>query len=223
LRIITADSNGPDRKRLACQSVFRPLNGSSGHARENTVGVGQRDACDPVNKTMDTDLSYPIGKFDLNNFADRDQNLKTIGELPSRIAAAVDGLSVMQIDTPYRPGGWTVRQTVHHVADSHMNSLIRFKLALTEDEPPTIRPYYEDRWAELSDSKLPVEISLGLIDAIHMRWMALLISMSEADFQKTFIHPETGPWTLDGALALYAWHSLHHTAHLTRLRDRESW
>ncbi len=136
---------------------------------------------------------------------------------------AVAGLDESQLDTEYRPGGWTVRQTVHHVADSHMNSIIRFKLALTEDSAPTIRPYYEDRWAELGDSKLPIDVSLNLIDGIHARWVSLLESMSDADFAKQFVHPETGPWTLDGALALYAWHSLHHTAHITSLRERNSW
>ncbi len=169
------------------------------------------------------DLSYPIGNFDPANFAERDTNIKTIAELPSKLREAVAGLTEDQIDTPYRPGGWTVRQTVHHLADSHMNSQIRFKLALTEDDPPTIRPYYEERWAELADSRLPAEVSLGLIDAIHARWTALLESMSELDFQRSFIHPETGSWTLESALALYAWHSLHHTAHITRLREREGW
>lgn len=169
------------------------------------------------------DLSYPIGKFDVANFADRETNLRTIAELPGKVREAVEGLSEEQVDTPYRPGGWTVRQTVHHIADSHMNSQIRFKLALTEDEPPTIKPYYEERWAELGDSKLPVDVSLKLIDSIHERWTALLSSMSELDFQRTFIHPETGPWTIESALALYSWHSLHHTAHITRLREREGW
>jgi uncharacterized damage-inducible protein DinB len=169
------------------------------------------------------DPSYPIGKFDPASFSDRAENLKTIAELPARLRAAVEGLSQEQIDTPYRPGGWTVGQTVHHIADSHMNSQIRFKLALTEDEPPTIKPYWEDRWAELADSRLPVEVSLGLIDGIHTRWTTLLESLTESDFQRTFVHPETGRWTLEGALALYAWHSLHHTAHITRLRDREGW
>jgi hypothetical protein len=112
---------------------------------------------------------------------------------------------------------------VHHVADSHANSIIRFKLALTEDEPPTIRPYYEDRWAELGDSKLPVDVSLKLIDCIHTRWLSLMQSMSDSDFQKKFIHPETGEWTLDGALALYAWHSRHHLAHITNLIARQGW
>jgi uncharacterized damage-inducible protein DinB len=172
---------------------------------------------------MDNNLSYPIGNFDLANFSDREQNLKTIAELPSKLRAAVDGLNAAQIDTPYRPGGWTVRQTVHHLADSHMNSQIRFKLALTEDEPPTIKPYYEDRWAELGDNKLPVDVSLKIIDGIHTRWIGFLESMTEADFQRTFIHPETGEWTLEKALALYAWHSLHHTAHITSLRERSGW
>jgi len=170
-------------------------------------------------------LSYPIGKFDKTAIDPkfRREYIDTIKQLPDMIAAAVAGLDESQLDTEYRPGGWTVRQTVHHVADSHMNSLTRFKLALTEDEPPTIRPYYEDRWAELADSKLPVDLSLKLIEGLHARWAAMLESMSDADFSKTFVHPETGPWTLDGALALYAWHSKHHTAHITRLRERNGW
>jgi uncharacterized damage-inducible protein DinB len=149
--------------------------------------------------------------------------MNVIRELPQNMRDAVSGLSDDQLDTEYRPGGWTVRQTVHHVADSHANSIIRFKLALTEDEVPTIRPYYEDRWAELGDSKLPVDVSLNLIDGIHTRWIALMESMSDADFEKKFIHPETGEWTLDGALALYAWHSRHHLAHITNLIGRMDW
>ena len=172
------------------------------------------------------DFRYPIGEFDRNYDTSPDarrERIETITNLPARVADAVAGLSEAQIETPYRPGGWTVRQTVHHIADSHANSLIRFKLALTEDEVPTIRPYYEDRWAELGDSRLPIDVSLKMLDAIHSRWIALLNSMSEADYQKKFIHPETGEWTLDAALALYAWHSQHHTAHITSLREREGW
>ncbi|MFM9903796.1 MAG: YfiT family bacillithiol transferase [Pyrinomonadaceae bacterium] len=175
---------------------------------------------------MSNDLRFPIGDFDRNyevSEAARSIRINTIAELPLRIREAVAGLSEAQFETPYRPGGWTVRQTVHHIADSHSNSLSRFKLALTEDETPTIKPYYEDRWAELGDSRLPVEVSLKMIEALHTRWLALLNSMSEFDFQKKFIHPETGEWTLDGALALYAWHSRHHTAHITSLREREGW
>lgn len=172
---------------------------------------------------MSNDLSYPIGKFDPNKFADRGENIRTIAELPKLMYEAVSGLTEAQLETPYRPDGWTVRQTVHHVADSHSNSLTRFKLALTEDETPTIKPYYEDRWAELGDSRLPVDVSLKMIEALHNRWLALLNSMSESDFEKKFNHPETGEWTLDRALALYAWHSKHHTAHITHLRERNGW
>ena len=170
------------------------------------------------------DLRYPIGKFDKSNVdpARRGECIRTIADLPKKIAAAVDGLTDAQLDTPYRPGGWTVRQTAHHVADSHLNSLCRFKLALTE-EVPTIRPYEEARWAELADSKLPVDVSLSLIDGIHKRWVALLNSMTAADFNRKFNHPESGEWTLEATLAMYAWHSRHHTAHITRLREREGW
>lgn len=172
------------------------------------------------------DLKFPIGEFDRDfevTAEARRSRIEIINELPDKVAAAVAGLTDGQLDTPYRPGGWTVRQTVHHLADSHSNSLTRFKLALTEDTPPTIKPYYEERWAELADSKLPIDVSQAMLRAIHVRWSALLGSMTDADFQKSFIHPETGEWTLDGALALYAWHSLHHTAHITRLREREGW
>lgn len=172
------------------------------------------------------DLKFPIGEFDRDfevTAEARRSRIEIINELPDKVAAAVAGLTDGQLDTPYRPGGWTVRQTVHHLADSHSNSLTRFKLALTEDTPPTIKPYYEERWAELADSKLPINVSQAMLRAIHVRWSALLGSMTDADFQKSFIHPETGEWTLDGALALYAWHSLHHTAHITRLREREGW
>jgi len=175
---------------------------------------------------MTQDLRFPIGEFDRNyevSPSARAARIATIAELPKRVMEAVAGLNEAQLETPYRPDGWTVRQTVHHIADSHANSLIRFKLALTEDEPPTIKPYYEDRWAELSDSRLPVDVSLKMIEALHTRWLTLLNSMSEFDFQKTFIHPETGEWTLEGALALYDWHSRHHTAHITSLREREGW
>ncbi len=175
---------------------------------------------------MNTDLRFPIGEFDSNyevSTAARRDRIATITDLPAKVASAVAGLSESQIDTPYRLGGWTVRQTVHHIADSHSNSLTRFKLTLTEDDPPTIRPYYEDRWAELTDSKLPIDVSLKMIEAIHTRWAALLDYMTDADFARKFIHPETGEWSLDAALAMYAWHSRHHTAHITKLRERESW
>ncbi|MBC7899419.1 MAG: putative metal-dependent hydrolase [Saprospiraceae bacterium] len=171
---------------------------------------------------MTEDLSYPIGKFDPANAGQRTDNIKAISDLPLNIANAVSRLSEDQLDMPYRPEGWTVRQTVHHVADSHLNSLIRFKLALTEDKP-TIRPYYEDRWAELADSKMPVEVSLKIIDGLHSRWTNLLQSMSDADFARRLIHPESGEWTLEKLIAMYAWHGRHHTAHITKLRERKAW
>src|SRR5687768_4311033 len=173
--------------------------------------------------TTEKDLRYPIGKYDPNMYSDRRTNLNTIGTLPETLRVAVAGLTEEQLDTPYRDGGWTLRQTVHHVADSHINSMCRFKLALTEDGPPTIRPYYEDRWAELADSRMPVDVSLKIIEGVHARWTSLLESMTEADFRCEFIHPETGRWTLGGVLAMYAWHSRHHTAHITSTRDRNGW
>ena len=173
--------------------------------------------------SQEQDLRFPIGKFDLANFSSRSENLATIANLPADVGAAVEGLNDEQLETRYRPQGWTLRQTVHHIADSHANSLIRFKLALTEDEPPTIRPYYEERWAELADSKLSVEVSLKMIDAIHARWVALINSFTDADFAREFVHPETGNWPLEKALALYAWHSRHHTAHITSTRERHGW
>lgn len=169
------------------------------------------------------DPRYPVGRFDPTSFPSREENARTIADLPSKVRGAVDGLSDEQLDTPYREGGWTLRQTVHHLADSHINSLVRFKLALTEDQPPTIRPYYEDRWAELADSSMPVDTSLKIIEGVHSRWTALLESMTDADFAREFIHPETGSWTLDRVLALYAWHSLHHTAHITAAREKNGW
>ena len=137
--------------------------------------------------------------------------------------AAVAGLTPERFDTPYRPGGWTVRQVVHHVPDSHMNAYVRFKLALTEDEP-TIKPYEEAAWAELADSaSTPVDVSLTLLETLHDRWVRLLRSMTEADFARKFRHPQLGVVPLDKNLALYAWHGKHHVAHITSLRQRMGW
>jgi uncharacterized damage-inducible protein DinB len=171
---------------------------------------------------MITDPRFPIGKFDPTNYSSRATNTQIIAELPSRLRSAVDDLSDEQLEAPYRDGGWTLRQTVHHIADSHINSICRFKLALTE-EAPTIRPYHEDRWAELADSRMPVDISLKIIEGVHSRWASLLESMTEDDYTREFIHPETGSWTLEKVLAMYAWHSLHHTAHITSTRQRLGW
>ena len=172
---------------------------------------------------MNIDPRYPVGKFAPESYASRAENAATIRDLPAKLHEAVNGLDQDQLDTPYRDGGWTLRQTVHHIADSHINSFCRFKLALTEDEPPTIRPYYEDRWAELADSKEPIDVSLKIIEGVHSRWASLLESMTDDDFKREFIHPETGSWTLERVLALYAWHSLHHTAHITSTRERNGW
>lgn len=172
------------------------------------------------------DPSFPIGDFvkdDIPDTSKRFERIAVIRELPSSLRNAVAGLTDAQLETPYREGGWTLRQTVHHLADSHQNSLIRFKLALTEDVAPTIKPYFQERWAELADYRLPVEVSLYLIDSLHTRWVALLGSMTDSDYARTFIHPDTGEWTLEDALALYAWHSKHHTAHITTLRTSMGW
>lgn len=146
-----------------------------------------------------------------------------IAEAPAKLRAAVASLSEDQLDTPYREDGWTVRQVIHHVPDSHMNAYIRFKLALTESEP-TIKPYEEAAWAELSDTRdTPVEVSLVLLDNLHDRWVRLLRSLTDADFAKQFRHPQFGTIPLDRNLALYAWHGKHHVAHITSLRERKGW
>ena len=172
-----------------------------------------------------TDPRYPIGKFSYTaplTAGQKKQFLDDIEQTPARLRDAVRGLSDAQLDTPYRDGGWTVRQVVHHVPDSHMNSYIRFKLALTEDDP-TIKPYFEDRWAELPDSRQPVENSLTMLESLHRRWTTVLRSMSEADWKRTFRHPELGSMPLEKALALYSWHGRHHVAHVTELRKRKGW
>ncbi len=176
-------------------------------------------------EAVSNDLRYPIGEFDAGVEVTpelRKELIRIIADLPQKISEAVEGLSEEQLEMPYRPEGWTVRQTVHHIADSHINSLCRFKLAMTE-ENPTIRPYFEDRWAELADSRLPIDISLKLLEAVHLRWSALLDSMTDEDFKRPLIHPDSGEWTIEKFLALYAWHSRHHTAHITHLRERNDW
>jgi hypothetical protein len=175
--------------------------------------------------TNQLDLRYPIGKFvppAEDSAALRKEQIRAIRELPGALREAVSGLSDAQLDTPYREGGWTVRQVVHHIGDSHMNSFVRFKLALTED-CPTIKPYNEAAWAQLPDSLQPVEDSLLLVESLHARWTALLEAMSEEDFKREFIHPESGRQPLSKSVAIYAWHGRHHTAHITGLRQRQGW
>jgi hypothetical protein len=171
-------------------------------------------------------LRYPVGKFDSTQtftLATRAAAIDRIARLPGQLRAAVYGLEDLQLDTPYRPGGWTVRQVVHHVADSHMNGLTRTKLALTENAP-VIKPYDEAAWATLADARLPIEISLGLLDGIHARWATVFGSMTDPQFGRTLVHPERGvTMTLDFQVHDYAWHSSHHLAHITRLREREGW
>jgi len=173
-----------------------------------------------------TDPRFPTGPFQFNPDATADtrrQAIAAIRATPGALRAAVAGLSESQMNTPYRDGGWTVRQVVHHVPESHMNAFTRFKLALTEDNP-TIKPYEEDRWVRLGDvPRAPIETLLTLLDALHERWVILLEVMTAADFARPLTHPVNGGMTLDRMLQLYAWHGAHHVAHITTLRTREGW
>lgn len=172
------------------------------------------------------DPRFPVGKNTRKGpFSpeDRANMIESIASAPGKFRAATTGLIGAQLDTPYRDGGWTVRQVIHHVADSHMNSYVRFRLALTENEP-TIKGYDEARWAELTDARTaPVELSLNLLDNLHQRWVLLLKSFGPVDFARTLRHPDHGTMTLDDALALYEWHGRHHTAHITELRAARNW
>jgi uncharacterized damage-inducible protein DinB len=172
------------------------------------------------------DPRYPIGKYtppqDVNA-ALREQAISTIADAPAKLKAALKGLTDPQLDTPYREGGWTVRQVAHHVPDSHVNAYIRLRFALTEHEP-TIKPYEEARWAELEDAKsAPVDVSLALLAPLHDRWVRLLRSLTPQQFALTFRHPDHGVRTVDWLLFLYAWHGQHHTAHITELRKQKGW
>ena len=173
-----------------------------------------------------SDLRYPTGPFtpDSNPTPEtRARHIERIAALPNALRQAVSGLNKEQLNTPYREGGWTVKQLVHHVPDSHLNAYVRFKLALTEDAP-TIKPYDEAAWAKLKDSELtPIEVSLTLLESLHSRWTVLLKSMQAEDFQRKYTHPESGLHTLDHLLCLYSWHGHHHVAHITSLRERMKW
>jgi hypothetical protein len=171
------------------------------------------------------DPRFPVGKFrraeaDVTNHP---AHIADIAALPEALRAAIDGLSDTQLDTPYRDGGWTVRQLIHHVADSHMNAYVRMRLALTEDWP-TIIPYDEKLWAELPDSRTaPIDLSLRILDGLHARWVLLLSSLEGDQWHRGYNHPVNGRQTLAEAVALYAWHCRHHTAHITELRKRMGW
>ena len=171
------------------------------------------------------DLRYPIGEFKLpavTTQATRSDAIEGIAALPEQMRAAVYGLSESQLDTPCRPGGWTVRQVVHHVPDSHLNAYIRLKLAITENNP-TIKPYDQEAFAELPDQRLPIAVSLTMLDALHARWTAVLRALAPDQFARPLVHPEIGQITVDYLVHHYAWHSRHHLAHITRLREREGW
>jgi hypothetical protein len=172
------------------------------------------------------DLAYPIGRFDAPAAVDgaaRDALISQIAAAPAALRRAIESLDDRKLDTPYRPGGWTVRQVVHHLPDSHLNAYVRFKLALTEDEP-TIRPYDETLWAKLPEaSSGPVSLSLDLLAALHGRWVACIRALPATSFERTFRHPELGVMSLNDQLALYAWHGRHHVAHITALAARERW
>lgn len=171
-------------------------------------------------------MQYPVGRFtapDVITDAAREAAIAELAALPEALRAAVSGLSAAQLDSPYRDGGWTVREVVHHVADSHMHAYLRVKFALTE-ESPTVRPYDEAAWSQLPDvAVVPAETSLSLIDGIHARWVACLRGSSGAQLQRPFVHPELGPQRIDLSLLRYAWHGRHHVAHITSLRDRMGW
>lgn len=172
------------------------------------------------------DLKYPIGKFQGQDNLTEEQRqmmIDQIAETPAKLRAAVAGFSEAQFDTPYREGGWTVRQVIHHLADSHLNAFVRFKLALTEDRP-AVKTYEQQLWAELADARnAPVEPSLAMLEGLHQRWVILLRQMSAADFARQFQHPEHGLMKLERVLAMYAWHGRHHVAHLTSLGERMRW
>jgi uncharacterized damage-inducible protein DinB len=171
------------------------------------------------------DPRYPIGQFAMPKEvtpARRKQAIDEIASTPAKLRAAVKGLNDSQLDTPYRDGGWTVRQVVHHVPDSHMNAFIRLRLALTENKP-TIKPYDESLWAKLADAKLPIEVSQTLLDSLHARWDVLWRSLKTEDYARPLVHPEHGERSVDWILFLYEWHGKHHTAHITELRKQKGW
>jgi hypothetical protein len=179
-----------------------------------------------VLELQEVDPRYPVGKFRRPaavTHEDRAVAIAAIAEMPAKLSEALKGLAAQQLATPYREGGWTVQQLVHHIADSHMNAFVRVRLALTEDWP-TIAAYDEKAWAMLHDStNAPVGWSVVLVENLHARWVMLLKSMKDEQWERGVKHPERGPMSLEMATLLYAWHSKHHVAHITSLREREGW
>lgn len=172
------------------------------------------------------DARYPVGKFELPKEvtpALRQAAIEELAATPAKVRAAVAGLAETQLDTPYREGGWTVRQVVHHLVDSHVNAYIRLRFALTENQP-TIKPYEENDWAHLEDARsAPVEVSLKLLEPLHERWVRLLRSLKTEQYARTLLHPDHGVKNVDWLLFLYSWHGRHHTAHITELRKQKGW
>ncbi|WP_078546541.1 YfiT family bacillithiol transferase [Litchfieldia alkalitelluris] len=171
------------------------------------------------------DLQYPIGIFEIDREISNSVVktwIQSIENMPKKLKETVTNLTDEQLNTPYRPDGWTIRQVVHHLADSHMNAYIRFKLALTE-ENPIIKTYKEDKWAELPDSTLPIHLSISLLESLHKRWINILTTLTEEDLKRTFTHPELGLMPLGRNIGLYAWHGNHHIAHITELKKRMIW
>jgi hypothetical protein len=195
--------------------AFRWGDRDMGSSAESIAG-GRSDGADEG-------LRYPIGRFapaPRLSVTERERAIQHIADLPAGLAAAVHGLGPAQLDSPYRPGGWTIRQLVHHVTDSHINSYVRFKWAMTEPRP-VIKAYDEKAWAALADARIaPIEPSLQLLAVLHQRWTGWLRSLTEEDWRVELIHPESGPTSLDAMLQYYSWHSMHHLAHVTSWRDR---
>lgn len=174
---------------------------------------------------MTIDPRYPIGKYEPTPFSEqlKEKWLLDIKYLPDELESSIINLDAAQLQTPYREGGWTVQQLIHHIADSHMNAYIRFKLGLTEDNP-TIKPYVEKEWAKFPDNELPINLSLTLLHALHQRWYVAIKDTTDADWERTVVHPEHGrQMSLWFLLGLYAWHGKHHTSHITTLRTNKSW
>ena len=200
------------------------FSGGSGERGQPHPSLAHSSPPAAVTPDASSDPRYPIGHWAAPDAAPGTaaRLIDTIAGAPAALRAAVDGLTDAQLDTPYREGGWTVRQVVHHVADSHMNAYVRIKKALTEDAP-AITPYEEARWAELPDSRLPVAPSLALLDALHARWVVTLRALGPAELARPYLHPETGAVPVRTALGIYAWHGAHHAAHVTGLRGRMGW
>ena len=191
-----------------------------------TINLDHASAGVTIATTMSNNLQYPVGKFEITPGTTHEQRralIESIAQTPARLRTAIANLSTNQLDEPYRPNGWTVRQVVHHLSDSHLNGYTRFKLGLTEAEP-TIKPYDENRWAMLEDGRsADPEVSLALLDALHKRWVLVLSSVKPEDFTRRINHPESGILSLDALLQGYEWHGRHHVAHITSLREKKGW